>query len=171
MEKNINKKNYKWLKENIDLDSFVKYYIISDFALNGDSLQSSFYLYMDGPDDRIHIGPIWDFDLAYDAFADDPNITEINQKRITSPTVLFIKLLSIEEFNKSVAKYWKEEACHIYKEEIDNLDSKIDYLQKSGNANSKYWYNNNYNDYTDHFKNWLIERYNFYNEKYGCDIS
>ena len=49
----------------IDVESFAKYYLISEFAVNPDAYLSSFLLYKDGVGDKIHAGPGWDFDLAF----------------------------------------------------------------------------------------------------------
>ena len=165
MEKNIAKKNYKWLKDNIDIESFIKYYIIVDFAKNYDSYQSSFYMYMDGIDDKIHVGPIWDFDNGYDE--SDISIPFVR----VHPTILFDELLKIKDFKKDVSSYWSNNACKIYKEEIENLDKTISYLNESGEMNSMYWNNKHYSFYTDKFINWVSNRYLEYNKLYGCDES
>lgn len=48
----------------IDVDSFVKFYFVQELTENSDIVASSVYLYKDGPDDKIHAGPVWDFDIA-----------------------------------------------------------------------------------------------------------
>ena len=48
----------------IDVDSVLKYYLISEYTLNCEAYVSSFFWYQDGPDDIIHLGPIWDYDTC-----------------------------------------------------------------------------------------------------------
>lgn len=48
----------------IDVDSFAKYYLINEYTLNREAFVSSFYWYQDGPEDVIHLGPVWDFDTC-----------------------------------------------------------------------------------------------------------
>ena len=48
----------------IDVDSFAKYYIVNEYAQNRESFSTSFYWYKDGPEDVLHLGPIWDFDTC-----------------------------------------------------------------------------------------------------------
>lgn len=48
----------------IDVDSFAKYYLITEYALNREANNSSFYWYKDGEADVLHLGPVWDFDTC-----------------------------------------------------------------------------------------------------------
>lgn len=59
--------NPSWEKiaEMIDIESFAKYYLVNEFAENTDSYYSSCYLYRDGDNDVIHMGPTWDYDAAF----------------------------------------------------------------------------------------------------------
>lgn len=52
------------LQQMIDVDSFIKYYLINEYTLNRESFSTSFYWYKDGPEDVLHLGPIWDFDTC-----------------------------------------------------------------------------------------------------------
>ena len=53
--------------EYIDLDSFVRYYLLTEFLMNGDSHITSVFLYkeseLDG-DGLLHAGPAWDYDSS-----------------------------------------------------------------------------------------------------------
>ena len=49
----------------IDIDSAVDWYLINEFCKNPDAKSwSSIYLYYNPKDGKLHLGPIWDFDLA-----------------------------------------------------------------------------------------------------------
>ena len=52
----------------IDVDSFVKVYLINEFSMNLDGGATSFYMYKAG-DDKLKAGPVWDFDWAYGSYA------------------------------------------------------------------------------------------------------
>ena len=173
VEECIINKDYYCLEENIDIDSFIKYYIISEFSENPDSLQSSLYMYMDGLNDKIHIGPIWDFDIAYGlkpqyASYDKFMIKEdlINEKESSK---LFFNLLKIYDFEEKIISYWNSTAKDIYKEEINNVDKKIKYIYKSGTYNNDYWNLNTFKRSTSIFKYWINNRYDFINNMIGND--
>lgn len=53
----------------IDVDSFIKYYFISEFVENPDVSSSSVYFYKDGPSDKLHAGPVWDYDISLGNYA------------------------------------------------------------------------------------------------------
>lgn len=53
----------------IDVDSFIKYYFISEFVENPDVASSSVFFYKDGPADKLHAGPVWDYDISLGNYA------------------------------------------------------------------------------------------------------
>jgi hypothetical protein len=67
---------YVGYKTFIDVSSFVDYFIMVELSKNTDGYRLSTFLHKDrdGKDPRLHMGPIWDYDLAfgnanyYDAF-------------------------------------------------------------------------------------------------------
>lgn len=52
-------------RSRLDLNSFLKYFIVGEFAGNLDSYWSV-YMYKERNEDILHVGPCWDFDLAFD---------------------------------------------------------------------------------------------------------
>ena len=171
VEECIVDQDFYCLEEKVDVDSFIKYYIISEFSENPDALQSSLFMYTDGNDDKIHIGPIWDFDIAYglkpqyssyDKFLIKEDL--INEKETSK---LFYNLMCIKEFEDKVISYWNTTAKDIYKEEIDNIDKKIKYLNKAGIFNNNYWGLNTFKRSTSIFKYWISNRYDFINNMIG----
>ena len=61
----VAEKDYAKIKELVDVESFAQYYLLSEFIVNPDAYWTSFYMYKDGVNDKIHAGPGWDFDLAF----------------------------------------------------------------------------------------------------------
>lgn len=51
----------------LDVQSYVDYFLISEIAKSVDAYRFSFYMYKEKDDDggKLHVGPIWDYDLAF----------------------------------------------------------------------------------------------------------
>ena len=56
------KQEWEKIEALIDVDSFINMYFLQEFVENVDVCCSSFFMYTDGEDDVIHLGPCWDFD-------------------------------------------------------------------------------------------------------------
>jgi hypothetical protein len=58
---------YVGYKSFIDVSSFVDYFIMVELSKNTDGYRLSTFLHKDrdGKDPRLHMGPIWDYDLAF----------------------------------------------------------------------------------------------------------
>ena len=103
------------VKKEIDVESFVRYFLVNEFAANPDGFVTSYYMYRDGEMDVIHAGPIWDFDMAFSnlkysggdatsanrswAYADPRDLLEGQEHLVTE---LFLYLMDIPEFRKEV---------------------------------------------------------------------
>jgi hypothetical protein len=53
----------------IDVDSFVNFYFVQELTANYDAANSSVFLYKNGTADKLHAGPVWDFDIALGNFS------------------------------------------------------------------------------------------------------
>ena len=57
---------YSEYSKYIDVDSFIKWYIVNEFCKNYDSqFVTSCYCYYDTSDGKLHMGPPWDYDTCY----------------------------------------------------------------------------------------------------------
>ena len=57
---------YERINAVIDVESFLKTYLIQELSKNCDSGLSSYYIYYDtAVDNRLHAAPLWDFDMGY----------------------------------------------------------------------------------------------------------
>lgn len=94
-ETGYNGKN-KHFTEYLDLDSFVKMYLIQEFTMNADAVSNSFYCFKNRADidDKLYSGPVWDFDISL-------GNTSNFWVDLTNPEVLFIQNLKIRDFDES----------------------------------------------------------------------
>lgn len=59
-------------EEYIDVNSFVDWYLTNEFSKNTDAIfQKSVYVYYNPEDEKLHMGPNWDFDLAFGNMSSD----------------------------------------------------------------------------------------------------
>ena len=54
----------KGYRSRLDLESFLKHFLVGEFSGNTDTYWSV-YMYKDRDEDVFHVGPSWDFDLAF----------------------------------------------------------------------------------------------------------
>ena len=55
----------KGYRSRLDLESFLRFFLVGEFAGNHDAMWS-LYVYKERDDDLFHFGPVWDFDLSMD---------------------------------------------------------------------------------------------------------
>ncbi|MBQ7890135.1 MAG: CotH kinase family protein [Erysipelotrichaceae bacterium] len=105
------------LSRMIDVDSFVKYYVINEFVLNQESFLTCFYWYKDGPADVIHLGPIWDYDTCMGN--DGVDASEI----LGTKQIIFRYLLACEEFHQLTEDAYQQYQSLLFS--MDNLAKKL----------------------------------------------
>ena len=158
------------LRTLIDMDSFVEFYLINEISKNNDAaFWASTYLTLK-PGEKLKMGPIWDFDVAFG------NIN-INDNWLTSGWHMNIHgrwiamLFRDDVFINKV----KEKFIYYYdnKERILNLsDTLSKRLKKSRIENDKVWKTlgyyffpqyaydfNSFEEEQEYLNNWIDERY------------
>lgn len=90
------------LAEKIDVDSFAKYYLVNEYVQNREAFATSFFWYQDGPEDVLHLGPIWDFDtcMGNDGAAFNESYGDQH--------VLFRYLLAVPEFRARTEELYEQ---------------------------------------------------------------
>lgn len=110
----------------IDVDSFIQYYLINEFVLNREALSTSFYWHQDGPQDVIHLGPIWDYDTCMG------NDSGKNTENYADGHILFRYLLAIPEFYERT-----QQLLQVYMPLFEAMDSNIDVLYEQIRASAE----------------------------------
>ena len=171
----------------LDLDSFLRYFLVGEFAGNNDAMWS-LYLYKERNDDRFHFGPVWDFDLSMD---NDRRTYPANGKpdwlykygsAVTGIRDFVSRILSDPYANEKLYSIWAEmresgafsrESLYAY---VDSLSVLIDESQK---LNFTRWDNlgelltlqqfapGTYQGEIDIVKNYLKERIRWIDKKLG----
>lgn len=91
-----------------DVNSYVDYYIINEVIGNPDAFRST-YMFKKRNDDKIYVGPIWDFDKA--ANNDERLGDQVNGLMINSafePKQWFKRLMEDPAFRQRIKMRWNE---------------------------------------------------------------
>lgn len=108
----------------IDVDSFIDWYLINEFSKNVDSAWfSSIYIVYDPKDCKLHLGPLWDYDLGFGNInyndCDNPYGFWIQKRGIW-----FNRLFKDPAFKEKVKKRWNDKKSVLLK----SIDTQIDIL-------------------------------------------
>lgn len=157
----------KW----IDIDESIKYYWIQEFSKNPDTgIYNRFYtsVYFSLVlGEKIKMGPIWDFDLAFGNHPDD-NIDLVKNWFIR--TDWYYYLFKDNSFKQKAQEYWTTHH-EIFKSILDSIDTVKNNLEPASKNNFKRWNilrnteewllkksYSSYDEAVDDLKNWIIER-------------
>ena len=143
----IEAKCYEDNVENIDIESFSRYFLVEDFSANQDAILNSFFFYKERGDDKIYFGPVWDFDLAFDnSIILFPSNEKKNFNYKFSPTdgtayKLVNHILSNDVILKKVKETWAEMTNTVFTKEVilDFIDEKSKYINESQRLNYIKW--------------------------------
>ncbi len=124
----------KHFTEYIDLDSLIKAYLTEEITMNIDATYSSFYFWKESDtkgDGKLHFGPPWDYDFAYDNFPQSRKNADGNKGYSYKANNLFaayFPILGYEE-GKPVAGYsW-----------LGQIYKNVSYVRRTANAYFKYF--------------------------------
>lgn len=121
----------------IDVDSFVNYFLINEFASNSDAGRFSTYIYKD-VEGKYHMC-VWDFNNAFNNY----QASEISYEGFHMTNVLwFDMLLRDEKFCERVIERYKELRETVLDEEYlyDYIDHTISYLGNAVQRNNEEWH-------------------------------
>lgn len=159
--------NPSWnkLSTMIDVDSFAKYYLINEFAQNTDSYYSSCYLYKDGDNDVIHMGPTWDYDQAfgYSTAVNNPNYDYTLNKAWSND---MMALYNFPQFATRVNEIYVNNV----KPALDkiNVESMSSEFANSAKINTLVWSNSSiYESRKNQLNAYVENRKKYYESKYS----
>ena len=159
----------------IDIDSFIDWYLISEIVKNQDSKSFSSIFLNVIPGEKIKMGPLWDFDLAFG---------NVDYSECEHPTGFWVKdhdwyarLFEDQEFLEKVKSrflYYRENQNFI----LDKMDSYANQLKWSQYENDEKWdlfgryvwpnpvvYDSHQAE-VDHLKAWYQERMDWLDAAY-----
>lgn len=174
--------NWDAITQEIDVQSFIDYYLLFEYSVDVDGLASSFYMYKDGPDDKIHAGPAWDFDFAFANYRwssdDNRNLSpylswaqRTLRKGENSPNdnEIFMRLMDHPEF-RNLYKQNFQEKLYANKDEIDEFlrDTEL-YIQDYASLDNYMWGRNDFHLGMSFLREWSNQRLDYMNLLYGIN--
>ncbi len=117
-----------------DVGSFVDYAIINEFFQNGDAGSLSTYFYKDLRG-KLHIGPVWDFNNAFDNFNEPvPDFTTMHSLR-------YNMLIKDKEFVERLIRRYRELRKTVLSEDylFDYIDDTVAFIEPALERNFEVW--------------------------------
>ena len=177
-EDGIHPQTGKHYSDYIDMDSFVRKYLVEEISKNYDGgvTSSFFYKPQDTVSDKIFAGPVWDFDVAFgncnlDEIASNPvGITRLSDH--VYGTEVFARLYEKEDFYSDMVMLYEQKALPYLKSLLaGGIDRMVAESRQSAELDSIRWENleNRYQYYKDYdndvryLKYFIQERVSFLN--------
>lgn len=138
----------------IDIDESIKHYWVQEFTKNPDGYftTSVYFSWIQG--EKIKMGPVWDFDLAYGNHSyENFNLTEKWHVRNYWNYYLFKDSL----YEKNTVQKWKDN-IHLFESVLDSIDNVSLKLKSAARNNFKRW------DILGESGHWLRKPYESYEE-------
>ncbi|MBQ0089170.1 MAG: CotH kinase family protein, partial [Prevotellaceae bacterium] len=174
-------------RSRLDIDSFLKYFLIQEFSGNTDGYWSV-HMYKKRGDIKLYSGPIWDFDLAFENDARTHPINSLTEYlslsgRSSAASGMKELLRRIVNDNKQeITECWSNARNYnnLNKEYFNNfIDSLVQEIDQSQELNYMRWnilsskvHQNfqalgDYHKEIDYLKNWIQERFDWMDNKIG----
>ncbi len=199
LEKAAEEGHYDVVEEVADVKSMAEYFLISDFSVNPDAYVTSFYLYKDGKDDKIHAGPAWDFDSAfgninlglelmgedfYNPWADDSRkgyalgweLYDDTTKSYSivgidnSISKLMYHLYEIPEFQDLVKDVYTQRMKGKQGEILNYLRDRARDIREDALLDMAMWNKNDFDDAVQYLEWWIEQRFDYFELKFeGID--
>lgn len=169
---NFKDENEGWQKY-IDADSFIDWYLVNEFSKNFDSIfRTSVYLFFNPLDQKLHMGPNWDFDVAFGNFLKTECFN--TQDFYVKNSKWISRLFEDEAFIAKVQSRWNEKKFELFYYMTTNINSLSNKIRISADYNFIRWKilgkyidcdapgyetRTSIQSELDYLKTWLYDRY------------
>ena len=184
LEAAASKGDYATVTDIADVESFAKYYLLSEFTTNPDAYTTSWNLYKDGVNDKIHAGPGWDYDLALGnkqwVWTEDPDFfiperkmarrsqaMAEDEKRDVNTARIMYHLMEIPEFQSEVRRVYVERMAGRKAELRQHMLSTAAMISDKAVADNERWRRDDFYAEVDYLLDWVERRYQHFEEEYG----
>ncbi len=171
-EEALDNKDWPAIESLIDVESFAQYYLLSELTSNPDAYLTSCYFYKDGAADKIHAGPIWDFDIAYGNSWGNHNSYSYSWSRSAELehkgySKVYMKLSELPEFQSLVTNLFNTKLSAQKNTIIGYIDTTANEIRNAAVADNAKWIKKDFDTYTGKLKSWISSRFDYMNLLYG----
>ncbi len=188
-EEAVKRNDFAGAAEIMDMRSLAEYFLFSEFMQNSDAYLTSFYFYKDGEEDKIHAGPMWDFDGTMEnnnwrerqgvrSFVSGKALMrwvfiEEDEVRVAAPSegdgmsYVMYKLMMMPEFMDLVRRIYVEKLAGKKDVMLSYLQEKADYIRDDAIRNNELWGVGDYEAEVEYLKWWVETRFRLYDSVYG----
>ncbi len=176
MELAIREGNFNRLAAIADIDSFVKYFLLEELISNPDAYFTSQYFYKDGPNDKIHAGPGWDFDASFNGWGtflpDAPHTRrevydEYLEDQYGEWSRLFARLIMMPEFQEVAGKIFEKKLLGKKEELISHIKRTANEIEEAAYWNNRKWGRRDFRESVDEVLEWVNLRYDYFEKQYS----
>lgn len=155
----------------IDMDSWVRRYLIDEISLNIDAERFSSFYYWDYSDGKSQVkaGPIWDYDLSMGNINSESTVTwDAPNRLLSSYYPWYSQLMCNKNFKENVIRVFENDLCPFLDRIETVIDSTFSFIEKSVLMDDTRWEKlpatfSSTNDAIDHLKGFLKQREQFLN--------
>ena len=182
LEEAIKNRDYNAINELIDVESFAEYYLIEELMFNTDAYFTSQYFYKDGPNDKIHAGPAWDFDISLNNYRrgqdNDPAMpfTPMIEMKYLPPgeqylqwSRLFARLIDIPEFKAEVDRAFNARLSGRKDELLKHIFVQAARIYGAAMRDGEKWEKDDYVMDVKMMLKWLSARFDYMEQEYGTE--
>ena len=138
----INPTTGKAYSEYVDRESVAAYYLMNEFSKARDFFGSSAYLYKNSGEDKMNMGPLWDYDLGFTETRFDSDGEETPYGLSIYNTQFGARLAEIPDFSALLNDMYTAKLLPLAKEGLaKNFKDKSNEIKVSREINSMMWHN------------------------------
>lgn len=162
----------------VDKESVANYYIINELSKARDFFSSSAYLMKNAGEDKLYMGPLWDYDLGFGKSRYTEKTEEPGKGVSIYNTDFGTELIGIKDFAELVNDIYiskvyplvikiTEDKNTISEDGVNSVEYEKEHIRKSAECNSAMWYGGkDWNKEPDNLKAFLLDRAEFLKEAF-----
>lgn len=177
--------DFEKIERIIDVESFAKYFLISEFSNNPDSYSTSWWMYKDGHDGKIVSSPVWDYDFAFGNkrwgspdYAEDfynpmlPMLRRVHamgndEQRDINVSKIMYQLMDNQEFRKTVENIYRDKLMNSRSEIVEYIRDLADRLRNDAKTDAETWGKKDFDEEVEYFVWWVENRFRMMDIEYG----